>query len=309
MRWMATALLIITALIIAFNYQAQPSDDKQVIVSHNEIADACRYDNNEQGCLEYPYSSNSEENDQQALALASIDAQSISRWKLSTPLQTQLAQLEQLSANGDVQATYILAKNLRYCFYTPSNEESYQERVSEALNNDEGDTYLSNLEELFQYCQNVTHATKKQFARYLTLAANQGHIEAMIDYGFANTELLVKVESETLSTLDARVAVLAAQQEYLTTAAQQGHLKAISRLSDNLWQQKFGNNDGIQALAYLYLFLELTDDNQLYSRYQWQEQRILKQLSSEKVAQARELSKELLSNIQNKLIQSELNAP
>ncbi|WP_448556537.1 hypothetical protein [Thalassotalea montiporae] len=320
MRWTATAFLIFVAVAIVVNSLLQCSKDRQNIVSigdkedttlialehkFSDTADVCLHDSNEQSCPENSNALNTEINGQPIEELTGIERQSTSSWKLSTPLHTQLAQLEYLSENGNLQAAFILAKNLRYCFYTPSDEASYQDRVNEALDNNEADNYLAKLAENYEYCQGVMHATKKQFAHYLAVAANQGHLDAMLDYGFANTELLVKVESETRPALTARAEVLAAQQEYLKTAALQGHVKAIARLSDNLWQQKFGNNDGSQALAYLYLLLELTDDSQLYSRYQWQEQRMSKQLSPEKVAQARELSQDLLSNIVSD-IESEL---
>ncbi|REL31096.1 hypothetical protein [Thalassotalea euphylliae] len=320
MRWAATAFFIFVAVAIVVNSLLECSEDKQHIVStgdkgdttlialehkFSDSTDVCFHDSNEQSCPESSNVLNAEINGQPIEELTGIDRQPTSSWKLSTPLHTQLAQLEYLSANGNLQAAFILAKNLRYCFYTPSDEESYQDRVNKALDNNEDDHYLAKIAENYEYCQGVMHATKKQFAHYLAFAANQGHLDAMLDYGFANTELLVKVESETRSALTARTEVLAAQQEYLTTAALQGNVKAIARLSDNLWQQKFGNNDGSQALAYLYLLLELTDDSQLYSRYQWQEQRMSKQLSPEKVAQARDLSQDLVRNIISN-IQSEL---
>ncbi|REL25254.1 hypothetical protein DXX93_00880 [Thalassotalea euphylliae] len=218
-------------------------------------------------------------------------------WKLSTSLLEQLNQLETLAREGSVHAAYILAQNLTYCFYSPVDEQSYQTRVNRALDNNEDDRFLVNLNEKYEYCQGVNQTYKNQFVEYLERAAKSGNVNAMVDYGVAHTELLVKIKSETESTLNARTQVLAAQQKYLKVAAQHGNVKAIARLADDLWRQKFGHNDGVRALAYLYLVLELTTDSQIYSRYEWLEQRMIERLSLIEVEQARELTRKLKSEL------------
>ena len=218
-------------------------------------------------------------------------------WKLSTSLIEQLNQLEMFAREGNVRAAYLLAQNLRYCFYSPVDEQTYQMRVSSALENNEDDRFLVTLNEKYEYCQGVNQTYKNKFVEYLALAAKSGNVNAMVDYGSAHTELLVKIKSETESTLNTRTQVLADQQKYLTVAAQHGNVKAIARLADDLWRQKFGHNDGVLALAYLYLVLELTTDSQIYSRYEWLEQRMIERLSLNEVEQARELTRKLKSEL------------
>ncbi|MBO9491901.1 hypothetical protein J7384_16190 [Endozoicomonas sp. G2_1] len=219
-------------------------------------------------------------------------------WKLTGELNHHLSQLYLASEQGDKQASYLLAKNLQFCLRAPSDQSSYQLAIERGQEQEFDDRYFIELSQRYQYCQGISQNDRYRFVDYYRKAAEQGSVDAMVDYGGNYIEVLVQAHQSADTEKLSRQDILSIQQEYLTTAAQYGRIDALAKLSDGLWQQKFGHNDGVIALAYTDLLLNLTQDNELYNRHQWFKQRMLKQLSDDQIQQAQQLTEELSRKIQ-----------
>ena len=86
---------------------------------------------------------------------------------------------------------------------------------------------------------------------------------------------------------------------YLEDAAHKVSIRAISMLASMHYSQNYGDNGLIKASAYNNTILELTDDNELYNRVYWSQQRLSKRLNPQDIEQATRLSEQLISNIKD----------
>jgi hypothetical protein len=87
------------------------------------------------------------------------------------------------------------------------------------------------------------------------------------------------------------------QLSLLESASQHGSIKALITLSNMHHSQNYGEHGRAKSYAFNLLILELTDDNELQSRYSGFVQRRQSELSPEQIEQAQVLSEQWLAMI------------
>ena len=76
------------------------------------------------------------------------------------------------------------------------------------------------------------------------------------------------------------------QVDFLSSAALHGSLKALIKLSQLHYAQTVGEDGRLQAYAFNQMIMELTDDTELYNRYNWFQQRAQSVFTPEEIEQA-----------------------
>ena len=80
-------------------------------------------------------------------------------------------------------------------------------------------------------------------------------------------------------------------------AAQNGSITALVRLSRMNRSQKLGDNGYVKSFAFNQLILELTQNNEIYNRYSWLQQKQYSQLTSDDIDNAFSMSEQWLEII------------
>ena len=88
------------------------------------------------------------------------------------------------------------------------------------------------------------------------------------------------------------------QVDFLSSAAQHGSIRALIKLSQLHYAQTVGEDGRLQAYAFNQMIMELTDDTELYNRYNWFQQRAQSVFTPEEIEQAMAMSEQWLSIIQ-----------
>jgi hypothetical protein len=104
-------------------------------------------------------------------------------------------------------------------------------------------------------------------------------------------------ELERAAYIQKREEFIQLQLFLLESASQQGSIKALITLSTMHHSQNYGEHGRAKSYALNHLILELTDDNELQSRYSWFVQRRHSELTPEQIEQAQALSQQWLAII------------
>lgn len=222
-------------------------------------------------------------------------------WKLEEPFITHVEGLEIEAAKGDNIARYVLALNLRYCYYSPLDAESLEVKLEEVQGYSDGDTSADRIKEQYEYCAGVEQDQRSQFYTYLESAALDGFVAAQEEVGSITSKFFMQSQGYEKLERDAyihkRDSFIQQQYELLEQAAKNGSVKALISLSNIHHSQAMGGNSQIKSFAINQLILELTKSNQLYNRYSWFKEKQYKQLSPEQVETAINMSEEWLEII------------
>lgn len=235
-------------------------------------------------------------------------------WALASPLLQHVPALQQLADSGDVKAAYILAMNLRFCVAVPVTEDELQQRLQQAhLYQDDG-AAVAELTERFGFCAGVDGPLRQQFYHYFERAALQGYVPAQEMVGLMTPEFYLKVTGAADLDRDAYIAKRDdfIQQKFavLESASQQGSINALIQLSKlHYWQtysqnyaQKYSQknaqnpveNGRVHAYAINQMILEITQDNDLYNKYAWFQQRAQNELTEDEINRALEITNQWL---------------
>jgi len=87
------------------------------------------------------------------------------------------------------------------------------------------------------------------------------------------------------------------QVDFLSSAAQHGSIRALIKLSQLHYAQTVGEDGRLQAYAFNQMIMELTDDTELYNRYNWFQERAQSAFTAEEIDQAMVMSEQWLSTI------------
>lgn len=222
-------------------------------------------------------------------------------WKLVEPLQTQLARLKNRADQGDLQATYSLAMNLRFCSLAPLDETDLEARLQQAYQYKDDGLAVANIKQRYEFCQGINQQQRAEFYLYLERAAKAGYVPAQEDMATVTPEQFMQLadstELEREAYIQKRDEFIQLQLSLLESASQRGSIKALITLSNMYHSQNYGANGRAKSYALNLLILELTDDNELQSRYSWFVQRRQSELTPEQIEQAHTLSQQWLAII------------
>ena len=222
-------------------------------------------------------------------------------WTLVEPLQTQLTRLKNRAAQGDLQATYSLAMNLRFCSLAPLDETDLDARLQQAYQYKDDGFAIADIKEHYEFCQGIDQQQRDEFYAYLETAAKAGYVPAQEEMATVTPEQFMQLadstELEREAYIQKRQEFIQLQLSLLESASQRGSIKALITLSNMYHSQNYGANGRAKSYALNLLILELTDDNELQSRYSWFVQRRESELSPEQIEQAQVLSEQWLAMI------------
>lgn len=222
-------------------------------------------------------------------------------WKLDQPLRTQLTRLKNLANQGDLQATYVLAMNLRFCSAAPQDETDLEARLQQAYQYKDDGIAVANIKERYQFCEGINPQQRAEFYSYLERAAKAGFVPAQEEMATVTPEQFMQLAGATELERDAyiqkRDEFIQLQLSLLESASQHGSIKALITLSNMHHSQNYGEHGRAKSYAFNLLILELTDDNELQSRYSGFVQRRQSELTPEQIEQAQALSEQWLAMI------------
>lgn len=222
-------------------------------------------------------------------------------WKPDQPLHTQLTELKNKADQGDLQAAYVLAMNLRFCSAAPLDETDLEERLQQAYQYKDDGVAIANIKERYEFCEGIDQQLRNEFYAYLETAAKAGYIYAQEEMATVTPELFMQLAGATELTREAYIQkrddFIQLQLSSLESASQHGSINALITLSAMHHSQNYGAEGRATSYAINLLILELTDDNELQSRYSGFVQRRQSELTPEQIAQALELSQQWLATI------------
>lgn len=222
-------------------------------------------------------------------------------WTLAAPLQQHLPMLQQLADSGDVKAAYILAMNLQFCVAAPVTEDELQQRLQQAQQYQDDGVAVTELTERYEFCAGVDGLQRQQFYHYFAAAALQGYVPAQEMIGQITPEFYMKLTGNADLDRDAYVKTRDAfiQQKFavLESASQHGSTNALIQLSQMHYSQNYSENGRVQAYAINQMILELTQDNDLYNKYSWFQQKAQTELTPEEIDSALMMSQQWLDII------------
>ena len=222
-------------------------------------------------------------------------------WQFDEPLARHILLLKKAVQQGDVEASFILAKNLRFCYHVPKTEQDYETKLSELLEFSDADRAAEQLTMRFEYCRGVETSDTERFFDYLEYAVVNGSVFAQEEMAKLRQDFYMKSQGfsqlERGAFIEKRDAFLAQRHDALRGAAMHGSLKAIETLARMNATQELGANTVAQAFAYNGLMLSLTDDNEIFNRYTWFQNKLIEQMTPEEEAVAYSLLEEWKATI------------
>lgn len=223
------------------------------------------------------------------------------KWRFDGVLIDHLTELKQRAEQGDAEASYLIAQNLKYCFNAPLDAEALEATLTESYEfSDAGDTQNRVLEK-YEYCQGVDLATRRSFYRYLVMAAEKGSAYAQQTFAGLTPEFYMKSQfPEKLSRAEFiknRDNFKERKTVFLEQAAKQGSEQALMSLASMYYSEQVGEHSAAKAYAINRLIMEITQNNDVYNRYAWFEQRQYPTLSDEELSIANNLFEQWLLQI------------
>ncbi len=222
-------------------------------------------------------------------------------WKFDGNLIVQLEKLKSAAAKGDNEAGYILAMNLRYCYYSPADDIALEKKLEQAYEYSDNELAVENITKRYEYCSGIEQKQRNQFYSYSKAAASNGYVAAQEVIASITPEFFMASQGYDNLERDAYIIMrdnfIKQKIEFLEQAAQNGSIKALTRLARMSHSQKFGENGYMKTFAFNQLILELTQSNEIYNRYSWFQQRLHPQLTSEELANAFAMSEQWLEII------------
>ncbi|MBY0418963.1 MAG: hypothetical protein K2W88_13000 [Pararheinheimera sp.] len=222
-------------------------------------------------------------------------------WKLDQPLRTQLTRLKNRADQGDLQAAYSLAMNLRFCSMAPLDETDLEARLQQAYEYKDDGVAIADIKERYEFCEGINQQQRDEFYAYLESAAKAGYVPAQEEMATITPEQFMQLtgstELEREAYIQKRNEFFQLQLSLLESASLHGSIKALITLSNMHHSQNYGEHGRAKSYAFNLLILELADDNELQSRYSWFVQRRQSELTPEQIEQAHTLSQQWLAII------------
>jgi hypothetical protein len=223
------------------------------------------------------------------------------KWRFDGNLIVQFEKLKSAAANGDNEASYILARNLRYCYLSPIDGIALEKKLEQAYEFSDSELAVNNITQRYDYCSGIEQKYRNQFYRYLAAAANNGYVAAQEVMGRISPAFFMKSQGyddvEREDFIKIRDSFIEQKIGLLEQAAQNGSINAIGRLAYINRFQKPGEMGYVKAFGFNQVILELTQSNKIYNKYSRYQQTLHSQLTSEEIDNAFAMSEEWLDII------------
>ena len=208
-------------------------------------------------------------------------------WQFSDNLSSHVTALVTAASEGDINALYVLGMNLQFCYYAPSTPKQLDEALQQASSFSDVSAATARIEHRYAYCEGTQHQMNKGYYDYLNEAADKGHVFAQHAIGRLTVDRYMDAQGFTSlprdDFIDKRDAFVAQQRAFLEQAVAQGSFPAMKRLAGLHHAQKTGSGGYVNAFALNQVIVTLTDDNELYNRYNWLQQRLQQTLSDDEL--------------------------
>lgn len=222
-------------------------------------------------------------------------------WRIEGKLSQQIDDLARSFEQGDVKAGYILAMNLRYCWRAPYDKNDFDTRIKSVEDYSDADLSIRRLKSQYEKCQGVDSAQRQQFFDVMKATAEHGYVPAQESYAQMPAEFYMTSQGHKKLPRDEYITkrdnFITEKLGFLSQAAEHGSLKAMAKLAGMYNSQNYGGKGWIKAYAYNHAILTFTDDNTLYRRYQWYNEKLSKSMNAEEIAQAQTLSAQLTAQV------------
>lgn len=223
------------------------------------------------------------------------------QWKFETGIANHVKTLKIQIANGNNEARYIYAKNLRYCFNAPLDESRFEQKLANAYQLDDSSRTIEQITAQYEYCQGLDKAELNSVLIHLEQAASNGLVVAQEEFGRTTSKFYMQLQQgKNLSRNDYiahRDNFLVQKETFLISAAKHGSMTALKQLSDSYHSQNYGLNGHIKSYALNQLIVELTNDDNTYNRYSFFINRQFELLTADERDKANALSDEWLNQI------------
>ncbi len=226
-----------------------------------------------------------------------------------TELQGGLAQhlddLIQRYENGDLDAGYVLAVNLKRCISAVSSKEAlnkaYEDldkvKTSQFFDEQRRVQAKENRSQEFYYCEGVPKELTSQYFEILQNTAEQGSIAAQTYFvGTITPTFPEKIDHQFTDEELQQLSVIREQYyRFLENAAHQGSFRAMLRVV--VTNQPHLDNNPVKSLAYNLAILDLTTNDHTYAGHTEISNRLMAKMTPEQISQARDMSKEIIEII------------
>ncbi|KPV97009.1 hypothetical protein AN214_01026 [Pseudoalteromonas sp. P1-9] len=223
------------------------------------------------------------------------------QWRFKDGIKSQLSALKLRAKSGDAEASYLLARNFRYCLFAPLNEQMFEDKLEQAYQFTDSTVAIERVREQFTYCQGLESENLNAFYTYLETAATQGFVPAQETLGRVSEKLYMQTQGYASLSRDDYIATRNAfttqKLALLEQAGKKGSIDALIQLSNLHHSQKAGKLGHVKSFALNQLITQFTNNDEIYNRFSWFVNRQYDKLTAEEHDKASELLEQWSTDI------------
>lgn len=223
------------------------------------------------------------------------------QWRFKDGIKSQLSALKLRAKSGDAEASYLLARNFRYCLFAPLNEQMFEEKLEQAYQFTDSTVAIERVREQFTYCQGLEPENLNAFYTYLETAATQGFVPAQETLGRVSEKLYMQTQGNASLSRDDYIATRNAfttqKLVLLEQAGKKGSIDALIQLSNLHHSQKAGKFGHVKSFALNQLITQFTNNDEIYNRFSRFVNRQYDKLTAEEHDKANELLEQWSTDI------------
>lgn len=223
------------------------------------------------------------------------------QWRFEGGIKSQLSALKLRAKSGDAEASYLLARNFRYCLFAPLNEQMFEDKLEQAYQFTDSTVAIERVEEQYSYCQGLEPENLNTFYTYLETSANQGFVPAQETLGRVTTEFYMQSQGYASLSRDdyiaTRNAFMTQKLALLEQAGKKGSIDALIQLSNLHHSQNAGKFGHVKSFALNQLITQFTNNDEIYNRFSRFVNRQYDKLSAEEHDKASELLEQWSTDI------------
>ncbi|AOT11191.1 hypothetical protein S4054249_25530 [Pseudoalteromonas luteoviolacea] len=213
------------------------------------------------------------------------------KWQQDSNFKVHFDKLNDEAKSGNLKSKYIIAQNLKYCLFSPENEDDLNIKLEQLSQFSDASISIDQAINQFNYCQGLSNDETKAYYSYLEDAAKNGFVPAQ--EAFANIHAEFYMKSKNITTENRALYIKTRDKfkeqrlVFLRNASQHGSEKAIMALSNLYFTQQQSDEHGFaKSYALNKLIMEITDSDDIYNRYSWYEQKQYANMSEEELEYA-----------------------
>ncbi|KID56257.1 hypothetical protein JF50_18540 [Pseudoalteromonas luteoviolacea] len=212
-------------------------------------------------------------------------------WRLEGNFKTHFEKLLEKSKSGNLESKYIIAQNLKYCLFSPKNDDQLNTKLEQLTQFSDASISIDTALNQFSYCKGLSDDETKAYYAYLEDAARNGFVPAQETFANIHAEFFMKSQNITTENRALYIATRdkfkKQRLEFLQHASQHGSEKAIMALSNLYYtQQQSDEHSFAKSYALNKLIMEITDNDDIYNRYSFYEQKQYLNMSEEEIEYA-----------------------